>query len=240
MKKITKWAGLACAVACSAVVFAGCDLANTGAKDYINPDPNAQYVELNNKLYEDFITGKTWDNMVITIYERRGENSSNGTITLYKYADEYMFLIDGGEHHSLYIGTENGVKEYTLNNSLTTISNMEVNDYNIIDNVLGGFFHDGTFGMAKISEVDNVTFFAGETHILYSLTDLGDIGEVYNVYTSISVDESVNKLTGIRYVIDNLASDSDVSYTSLNFKYGESSVTTKMTALYLLANSYQG
>ncbi len=238
MKKITKWAGLACAVACSAVMFAGCDLANTGVNDYINPDPNAHYVELNNKLYEDFVTAKTWDNMSISVSMQTETGDTNhATMTFYKYADEYMALQEMQDKAILYVGNENGVRQYTLNSALTSVTAKESYNYDAVD-YIAGFFGE-YYGMARVSSVDSVTFYDGNAHISYELTELGDGPEAYKGYVEVGVDESTKALESIHYVMVN-AKDAESTSFWYSFSYNSHTVQAKMSSLYLLVSDYNG
>ncbi len=239
--KITKWVGLACAVACSAVVFAGCDLANTGAKDYINQDPNAQYVQLNNTLYDELISGKYLDNLEISMtMDIKGDKEYTRDYTFYTYDGKYMLLMEDEDSATLYIGDENGNARYSLASNLASVTSKESDTSSMLDMVYGPFAMGG-FGIVRVSEVDFVSSYNDNCYIAYSYEyPANGTYDIYNQYVVVAVNGETNKIATITHVKTNNEDSTDSIYYNSTFKYDNADVPVKMESLYILTKGYQG
>lgn len=253
--KITKWVGLACAVACSAAVFAGCK--PDAPKD--NGLNQAECIESFNYAVENLKYGKNgvWDNLKITynyeefpdydgLTELQIYNNGSNRFALSKPStmSEYFFDVAGLAGLSTF-------NRYTLNSSLTSVdSNSSVaQTYStmITNNIISIAY--GTFSIASCDSVRDLGNNVFE--ISYSKTETESDGVNYGttvieyvakVQRGTTNEESKLLEVDVEYTADGVIDGQPISmYGTGNVVYNYGTVdANEMARLYQLAQAYQG
>ena len=166
MKKTTKWIGLACAVACSAVVFAGCK------NDTPPTPPEPNYLEIMNTATDNSLKNPTLISDTLTITTSGVDSEIK--IEMIKYDSKVITRVEAEPQYSssayLYVydladGVTNRLTKYDITRSglnyetatITSKSTLD-NGFAYILNAVNESFADvDGFKIADITKLDKVT-----------------------------------------------------------------------------------